>query len=114
MSDFIELSEAEVMTRDYRGIKEQILLAGYQNLGILPVCETFDAAQVRDMLSNNDCVGLRVYYGMDSAKKIHTILVGVNSENKEILPENNEIGNFILERGDRTPPAQIPSSPLNS
>jgi hypothetical protein len=114
MSDFIDLNEASVMTRTFRGIKEQILGIGYQGLEILPFCETFDAGQVQDMLSNNGCIGLRVYYGMDSNKKIHAILVGVDNEGKDILPEDDNAGNFILERGERNPPTPPPTSPLNS
>ena len=114
MSAFIDLTEAGEMTRTFRGIKEDILGTVYQNLKILPICETFDAAQVQDMLSNNGCVELRVYFGMDAAKKISAILVGVDSAGKDILPENDDAGNFIIERGTRCPDNCPPTSPLNS
>ena len=114
MSDFIVLSEAIDMTRLFRGMKESILHGDYQGLQILPQCETFDAAQVKSMLGNTNCVGMRIYYGMDENKKIHGILVGVDNEGKDILPENEQAGNYILERGIRCPDNCPPTSPLNS
>ena len=113
MSEFITLNDAVVMTRDFKNNAEVILGPIYQNLNLLPINETFDKDQVISMLNNNGCTGLRIYYGMDSTKKLHALLVGVDSENKDILPENDEAGNFILERADRNPPDPTPSSPLN-
>ena len=67
------------------------------------------------MLNNPGCENMRVYYGMDSNKKIHVLLVGVDDSDKDILPVDDEAGNFILERSRRVPPYQAaPSSPLNS
>ena len=114
MSEFIDLTEGSGMTRNFRKDKENILDAQYQNLDILPICETFDAAQVISMLGNNGCVSLRIYYGMDSEMKVHAILVGADIDGNDMLPPVGKIENFILERGERCPFKCPPTSPLNS
>lgn len=115
MSEFIGLPEATIMTGAFKTNREVILGTTYQNLDLLPFNETFDKDQVISMLNNSGCVSMRIYYGMDDGKKVHALLVGVDSENKDILPENDDPGNFILERSNRVPPSPTPpSSPLNS
>jgi hypothetical protein len=115
MSEFIALTEAVGMTRDFKTNRETILGTGYQNQDLLPFNETFEKDKIIDMLNNSGCVGMRLYYGMDSGKKIHALLVGIDSEGKDILPENDDPGNYILERSNRVPPGPTPpSSPLNS
>ena len=114
MSQFIDLAEAAAMTKEFRSEKENILDTNFKNLDILPVCETFDAAQVVSMLKNPECTGLRIYYGMDEHNKIHAILVGVNSEDEDILPPSDEPENYILERSRRCPMYCPPPSGLNS
>lgn len=47
----------------------------------------FDARQVRDLLSQEDCVGFRYYHGLESDGTYHIVLVGVNSKNEDIVPE---------------------------
>ena len=113
MSEFIPLYDAVVMTRDFKTNREVILGPIYQNLDLIPYNETFEKNKILDMLGNPDCVGMRIYYGMDTTKKLHALLVGVDSQNKDILPENDDTGNFILERSDRNPPDATPTSPLN-
>lgn len=113
MSEFIGITEAAGMTSQFKTNRNVILGSGYQNLDLLPINETFTKTQVISMLDNTGCEGLRVYYGMDAENKLHVLLVGVDSENKDILPENEEPGNFILERGVRNPPTPTPSSLLN-
>ena len=114
MSEFIGLTEAAEMHRDFKNFRDVILGPVYQNLDLLPFCETFEKDKILSMLANNDCVAMRVYYSMDANKQLHALLVGVNSENKDILPENDDAGNFILERASRNPPTPVPSSPLNT
>ena len=65
MSAFISLTEAVQMTTDYRNNRESILATAYQGQNILAICETFDKAQVLQLLNETGCEKLRVYYGMD-------------------------------------------------
>jgi hypothetical protein len=114
MSAFISLEEAATMTRLYRSVNELMLSLPYQNQEILPLCETFDAEQVRSMLDNEGCVGLRVYYGVDADNKIHAVLVGVDLNDADILPGEEQPGNYIIERSERCPSTCPPPSVLNS
>ena len=114
MSNFIDLNQAVTMTTDFRTDMENILDQQYKGLDILAICETFDKGQVKSLLDQTTCVALRVYFGMDENKKIHTILVGVDDDDKDILPYQNETGDFILEEAKRTPPFSVPTSPLNA
>ena len=111
MSQLIPLQDAIDMTTLYRQYKETILATTYKNLNILPKCETFDRADLDDILRQNDCVGIRVYYGMDSNYKMHATIVGVDSYDADILPSGSE---KILEQGKRCPTDCPPTSPLNS
>lgn len=113
----ISLQTAIDMTTLYRTYRETILASNYQNQDILPISETFNRDAIDKLLSESNCAGLRIYYSMDENKKVHAILVGVNSSNEDILPVNslNEAEELIiLEEGQRCPPSCPPSSDLNS
>ena len=116
MSHFITLSEAETMTALYRAQKENILATAYQEQGILPICETFDKAELETVLAREGCEAVRVYYGMDEEYKVYAILVGVNEEDEDMLPPESPmlIDDYIMEKGNRCPDLCPPSSPLNS
>jgi hypothetical protein len=99
------------MTKDFRTDKENILDSAYQNKDILPICETFNRDAFDDVLAQQDCVGIRIYLGMDKSSKIHAIIVGVDSDNKDILVTDDE---KIIDAGQRCPNYCPPDSPLNS
>lgn len=120
MSAFISLTEAVQMTTDYRNNRESILATAYQGQNILAICETFDKAQVLQLLNETGCEKLRVYYGMDGSKKVHSILVGVDGDDKDILPSSNSLTStegdeeLILEKAFRCPETCPPDSELNT
>jgi hypothetical protein len=111
MSQFIPLQDAIDMTSLYRQYKEVILATSYKNLNILPKCETFDRGDLDDILAQNDCVAIRVYYSMDSNYKVHAVIVGVDSNDADILPKDSE---KIMENATRCPTTCPPASSLNS
>lgn len=113
MSHFISLSEAEDMTSRYRTNRNSILQEDYQDDDLLAVCETFDREAIDALLEQEGCQKIRIYYGMEEDLKVHAILVGVNSEDEDMLPGPG-VEAVIVEKGMRCPPMCPPSSPLNS
>jgi hypothetical protein len=119
MTHQISLNEAITMTSTYRTYREEILKTEYQGLKILPICETFDKTEVNQLLSEEGCSKLRIYYGMDENKNVHAILVGVNVNDEDILPASNSLSateeeEILLERAVRCPENCPPESSLNT
>ncbi|MCW3074284.1 MAG: hypothetical protein JWP69_1353 [Flaviaesturariibacter sp.] len=121
MNHFISLALAEQMTGQYRTSYQTILKPEFEGDGILPLCESFDRAPFDTLLSKPGCTGLRIYYGMDEALKIHAIIVGTNEAGEDMLTTANTSGlssaaepvEEIIEKGNRCPDICPPESPLN-
>ena len=86
---FITLDEAKIMTARYRAEKENILAPEYKGQNILSICETFNRGEFDFVLAQQGCVGLRVYFGMTPELKVKVIVVGVDADNKDILPSSS-------------------------
>ena len=119
-SHFISLEKAVAMTSRYRNNKEQILATTYQDSDILALNESFDRAAIDTLLATPGCAGMRIYYGMDTALKVHAVMVAVNADNEDILPAGTETASnsaeddpIIVEEGQRCPPICPGGSPLN-
>ena len=109
---FISLDKAKAMTALYRSQNENILAAPYQGKNILSTCETFDRSAFDALLSEIDCAGIRIYFGMTDELKIRVIAVAVDKGNKDILPlmrDNSDA--YIVEEG-RPCPDYCPDQPL--
>ena len=117
MSHTISLATAVKMTSQFRLDRENILKQNEQGKNLLPICETFDRSAFDAILSQAGCNSVRIYYGMKDDKKIHAIIVGVNSDGKDILPDLGQISEgedgVIVEESNRCPPICPPASPLN-
>lgn len=116
-SHFISLTTATDLTSRYRSDHNSILATAFQNQGILPLSETFNAADIKALLTQAGCEALRIYYGMDDNDKVHAVLVGVNEDNEDILPSQRDIDpgvDIIVEEGQRCPVICPPASVLNS
>ncbi len=74
------------MTARYRTEREIILAEKYRDQDISAVSETFNRDAFDALLAIEGCAGLRIYYSMDEALKVHPIIVAVNEANKDILP----------------------------
>jgi hypothetical protein len=126
----ISLEKAIQMTTLYRQQKENILKSEYAGTEILPISETFGRQAFDDLLAQPGCISVRIYYSMDEALKLHSIIVGVNDQNKDILPihgteaitenthltesaEEEETEGVIIEEAQRCPPLCEPTPPLN-
>lgn len=137
----IPLDKAKKMTRFFRDHRGQNNIPG--QLGtIVPISETFDREGFDALLAQPGCVGVRIYYGMDDTLGLHAIIVGVDAQNRDILPAgtttttstttlsaatlesttttgedtgestSDETG-IILDEGIRCPPTCPPPSELN-
>src|SRR5450432_2758566 len=89
LNEFISLDKARQMIKKYRDEKENILIRELQDMGIMPVCETFNREMFDKLLQQDGCVGLRTYPGMDGELKIRLITVGVNVNGEDMLPPGN-------------------------
>ncbi len=74
------------MIAKYNLERNSILEPLYRGQDVLAICETFDRADIDAVLAQRDCVAIRIYYGMDTSNKVHAIIVGVNSNNQDIVP----------------------------
>jgi hypothetical protein len=115
-SHFIDLPKAVDMTTDYRDNRETILDTPYQGQAILPLSETFAREDIDQLLAQDGCKGLRIYYGMDTNLKVHAILVGVTEANEDILPSTTDPSkdDIIVEESQRCPVSCPPASDLNT
>ena len=100
------------MTASLRKSGELILNPVHKGMNIIPTCETFDREAFDALLSQPDCMSIRIYYGMDEKLKVHAIAVGVNSKNEDILP-SAEAKAIIVENGKRCPTDCPASSSIN-
>ena len=123
MNQFIPLDQARQMTALYRAQKEGILSSVFRGHDLLSICETFDAQALLSVLNTPGCASLRIYFGMNDDFKVHAILVGVNENDEDMLPQtlsnslrasSNGTTTGIIENGIVCPPTCPPSSPLNS
>jgi hypothetical protein len=116
--NLITLDEAVKMTTLYRQEKENILAGPFKGKNILAICETFGREIFDTLLTEDDCVGVRIYYGMSDDLNVHAVVVGVNSANEDILPTSGTAAPMttppvIGEDSLRCPDDCPPQSPLN-
>lgn len=113
----IPLDTAKKMTAKFRAKKTEIIAEPYRSKNILPQAETFDRSAFDTVLSLPECVALRIYYGLDDNDGLHAIIVGVNANNEDILPDTSDTSSIsnvvIIEEGKTCPPYCAPDSPLN-
>lgn len=116
-SQFISLDKAIEMTKLYRDGKEKILAPEYKDRNILLLSETFSREAFDSLLSQPDCAGIRIYFGMDEAMTVRVIAVATNKDNADILPSADKDGDTedgeIVEQGQACPVYCPPPSPLN-
>ncbi len=93
----ITLSQAAQWTRNYRIANPGQTLAHY-----------FGKQAIIDILNQETCVGLRVYYALDDAGEKQLILVGVDAN------ENDLFNGVLAERSVKCPQACGMLNPLNS
>lgn len=112
MKNTITLEQAIEMTSRYRSEQAHILNGHFAGQPILSHAETFNREAIDHVLAQAECVGIRVYWGMDAEKRVRAILVGVNECNVDLLPDGSN-AHVIVEDGSLCPPVCAADSPLN-
>jgi hypothetical protein len=115
-SHFISLSAAIDMTSLYRTERENVLASSYRSQGILPLSETFNRDAFDTLLAKGECAGIRLYYGMDENYKLHALIVAVNDDNEDLIPDTSSetVSIDVAEEGQRCPDLCPPTSLLNA
>jgi hypothetical protein len=93
----ISLQEAETMTKRFRD---------NQSSTTYIKSELFGADAIKDIFSQADCVGVRIYYGMDKQDVPKLIIVGVNQSGDDLY------NGLLVEKGLTCPPDCDTTSPL--
>lgn len=95
----ISLSEAAELTANYRETLSS-------NLEVK--AEYFGKDALIALLDQNACVGVRIYYGLDTNGVKKLVLVGVDAEGNDLYE------GALMERGQSCPPECSAENPLNS
>lgn len=94
---FVTLREASGWTANYRAtISSGEIIAHF-----------FGTEKIKAILNQEDCVGIRIYYGIDENRKKNLILVGVRTD------ENDMVDGVILEKAYPCPPRCSSLNDLN-
>jgi hypothetical protein len=112
-SHYITLAQFELMKNAYSTNKETILADPYKGKNILCTSELFNIEAVKVLSAVVGCKGMRIYYGMDDGLLVHAMMVAVDSNGIDILPDSGATfangttlagGGVALEEGKRCPP----------
>ena len=105
----ISTQRVKELKTQYAKSKNKILKEEFQDTAVLPTCETFERAALDQLLSQEGCVGIRIYFGMDEDLNVTLAIVGVDENDTDIQPVTSGLEN--LTRGDTTdvPPGGVGS-----
>lgn len=98
----ITLSNASALTKNFRdSLSDPSAIIG----------EYFGGDAIRSILNQTGCVGIRIYYGLDSSNVPSLVISGVDANGNDILTPGNVM---LADTGRRCPPNCSTSNPLNS
>ena len=116
-SNYITLARFLQMKQAYADNKNSILQPPYQGSEFLCISELFNIDAINNLAAVDGCAGMRIYYGMDSDKTVHAMMVAVGQDGRDILPDAQApkfaaaVGTKpppIVEEGQRCPPSCPP------
>jgi len=95
----ISLDEASILTQRYRNSQNEInpILGGY-----------FLGKNLKNVLNQDLCEGVRIYNALDSNNELTYVIVGIDSDGNDL------INGIILEHAVRCPNKCSNPNPLNS
>jgi hypothetical protein len=73
-----------------------------------PIANFFGRDAIEEILAQNGCVGIRIYYAINDQDKPNLILVGVNADG------NDQYQEALAEMALQSPPYNSVDNPLNS
>lgn len=85
----ISFQRAREMVDRYRAHRNSILKPEYQGQNLLLIAETFDRAAFDELLAEDGCAKIRLYYGMDETLRVHAIFVAANANDEDIIPDDS-------------------------
>ena len=100
----IALATAKRWTARYRQNEEQ------NNTGkTVTKAHFFGKEKILEVLNQEECVGIRIYYGINEDDKREVIVVGAKSDQNNILPSDEDItdsnnGGVLLDNSTWCPP----------
>ena|SRR5215213_8618288 len=100
----ISFDTAKTFTKDFRDKKKKILKEEYGDKNTIPLSETFDRDAFDYILSQQGCVGIRIYFGMNAEERVNLIIVGVNDKNEDIVTV--QTGDVMMKTSDTDPIAE--------
>lgn len=114
----IKLDEAKKMIKRFKEQKDAVMKEEHKGKHLIPHCESFDRAAFDILLQQENCKGVRIYYGMkENEHQIHAIIVGFDSEGRDLLPVENIAMDsrdpIIIDQG-QTCPTNCPDSGLSN
>jgi hypothetical protein len=116
---FISLQQAIDMTTRYRQNREAVTNPVYAGQDILSICDTLNKTAVATLLAKPGCAAIRLYYGMNEQLQVRPILVAVNANDEDMLPDiatldSDDPGEDIVDDAIKCPPLCPPPSRLNT
>ena len=100
----ITVEKAKEMTKLFRESRDTILIPDLRGKDILSICETFNRESFDRILRQESCVALRIYFGMTPEKKVRVIAVGVDKDNKDLLPSTTTLASRTATTDPPPPP----------
>lgn len=72
---------------------------------VVPISETFNTQAIQAIISQENTVAFRAYFGLDAANQLRLIFVGVNAEGQDIINSGGVMMDIpnIAEAGQRYP-----------
>jgi hypothetical protein len=109
------LSKAKMLAEAFKQHKDSVRFGG--DLYAMPYSETFNLSMANQLTELKNCVGVRIYYGLDEKeKKVRLMIVGVDENGFDIylpeeaaaqggnLKEKNAAEQSVAETGQWGPP----------
>jgi hypothetical protein len=87
----ISLDRLKELTTRYEKNKTKILKEEFHSNGTLPTSETFERAAFDQLLAQEGCVGIRIYFGMDDESNVKLVAVAVDKNDQDILNSNSNL-----------------------